>query len=281
MKLDIICAGSYAVSEIYNGLIAAVKQSIHVLDNNNPEITIMIRGVNVPVPRRPNALLLTDEPYEVNRTCKISPRYDLVFTNEHSTLGRHPRALYLPMACSSEIKKRSDDKLYDICHIGGGYPGRRDFIIPVMRHFRNTVLIGHGWPKISMNQSVSVDFKKHLDYYAKSKIVLNIHRNNIYSAFGRLNTQGHPVTHLAPRVWNAAAVGTMQIIDSQRDNALIPSLEKAVTPRELITKCEHYLARKDERATLEQKQHDEAIDHTWADRLGYILYAAQERGLIS
>jgi spore maturation protein CgeB len=184
------------------------------------------------------------------------------------------------MACCSSLKSRDTDKLYDICHIGGAYPGRRDFVIPVMRRFNSTTLVGHSWPKLSFHQIAHVDFDQHIELYRQSKIVLNIHRNNIYSAFGRLNTRGHPVTHLAPRVWNCAAVGSFQIIDDQRDSSLIPSLVKAVTPKDLISKCEYYLAHPDKREELAELQHKEAIKHTWAGRLGYILAIANKCGLI-
>jgi len=279
-RISLKCAGSYAVSEIYNGLKHAIDKSRHTLTDISPQVSIMIRGILVPIPPKPNILILTDEPYEVNKTCRMSSSYNLVFTNEQTTLIRHPGSVYLPLAYDHNLKPKPTPKLYDICHVGGGYPGRRDYIIPAMRKFKNSILVGPKWPRTTKKQLNIVTFDEHIDLYRKSRIVLNIHRNNIYSAFGRLNTQNHRATHLAPRVWNCAAVGSFQIIDAQRDNSLIPSLVKATTPLELIQKCEYYLDNEDELNNLAKQQRKEVKKHSWLYRLGFILSTANKNGLI-
>lgn len=279
-KISLKLAGRYAVSEIYNGLLHAIKKSNHTLIDGNADINIMIRGIKMPPPPKPNMLILTDEPYETDKTCQFSHLYDLVFSNEHSTLNRHKNSVYLPLAYDPILKSSSIRKEYDLCHIGGGYPGRRNLVIPVIKRFQNSVLIGPQWPRIGKARKILVNFEEHIDYYRKSKIVLNIHRNNIYSAFGRLNRQGHPATHLAPRVWNCGAVGTFQIVDSNRDIGMVPSLVTATTAIEIIRKCEYYLANEKEREDLARKQSLEIRPHSWVERLGFILKTANEHGLI-
>jgi len=287
IKISLSCAGSYAVSEIYNGLKHAVENSPHTLSSPGG-LNIMVRGDARKSVPRPNILILTDEPYEVDRTVQFSGKYDLVFTNDRSTLRRHKNAVFLPFGYDPAVitiaKNNNgylDTRPIDICHVGGCYPGRKDFIIPLFKHFtNNTALVGIGWPRLTKNQKQLIPFHDHVTLYKKSKIVVNVHRNNTYSCFGRKNRGKCEATHLAPRVWTCGAVGSFQIVDNMRQSEEVPSLVTVNSPAELINKCEYYLKNKRELAAAAGKQAKEIRPHSWAERLEFIIKTAHLRGLI-
>lgn len=273
LNLSIAYTGSYAVPEIAAGIKAGALSLGHALSRSRADLYIMIRGGGIPPPH-PNILILTDDPYEIDKSATISRDYDLVVTNERRTQSLHTNCIYRPFGYDAKYMQDPPTKFrYRAAHVGGKYPGREGWIAPCKEALGHAlILIGHGWPQAQIRRR-RVSYDEMIELYRDSAVILHPHRNNTYSALGKLNTRNVSATHLAPRIFDTAAAGCLQIIDRERDISILPHLLQADTPSEMIDMARYYSepSHGAEAADLRRKQQNDVVKYSWANFLNSIL----------
>ncbi len=156
-----------------------------------------------------------DDPYEFDFKYKIADYADLIFTNDRWASYHYGRknVFHLPMAASPATHHRPVDgqKSIDIFFCGVGFENRLtllDGLKPVLEQF-NTQIFGDGWDEKNLpftkNQRIPNAILP--DYYAKSKITLNMGRNLHYANERYMLTPSTP----GPRTFEAGMSGALQM----------------------------------------------------------------------
>ncbi|MCH7905028.1 MAG: glycosyltransferase family 1 protein [Armatimonadetes bacterium] len=199
----------------------------------NPDITLVIRGYQIHdlrlgshLPGQKRALILTDEPYETDRTIEFNTgafedTYDVVAVNDSSVVDRHSRGFYLPCASDEFVKVPSVDAKWDICYVGTADKRREQWLREIDRANRGAswCLVGPKWKPKRWNKAASHYQRVKMSHtpgsgylspedvaclYASSRLVLNIHRR------GDANSPN-------PRTYDGIVYGLPILQDARRD----------------------------------------------------------------
>ncbi|MCF1496398.1 glycosyltransferase [Agrobacterium vitis] len=159
---------------------------------------------------------LHDDPYEFDFNWKLNKSADWIFSNDRNTVDyyHHERASHLALAADEthfgEIKPYSERDI-DIFFCGVAYKNRHDIITRLRKTLGRykTCVCGTGWDEnipFCKNQRLSP--AGILDYYSRSKIVLNLGRHH---SIANARFEIVPTTP-GPRTFEAAARGCAQLI---------------------------------------------------------------------
>ncbi len=205
------------------------------------------------------AVYLLDEPYEVNLSSQWSRHYDRVFTCDRATVPVHARfthAAHLPLGYDDTVFRPDGPSIAsDILLLGSPYNTREALLKPLLARFgARMTFVGPQWGAFADAGTHVARFvtpEECAQFYRGAKIVLNIHRDSVWSHFGELNPTAIPATHLNPRFWEAAACGSFQLCDVRADLAEYAPKTPAYTDAgELARKLDYFLG--NERARREQ-----------------------------
>lgn len=157
---------------------------------------------------------LHDDPYEFDYGYKVEEVADVVFSNDKwaSLHYSHSDVFHMPLAASKKThyQQISKDYEHDIFFCGVAFKNRVQLIHDLDRVLSKykTLILGAEWPDHSadylINRTIQND--KLIDYYASSKIVLNMGRHFNYSNHKYLLAPSTP----GPRTFEAAMAGTVQ-----------------------------------------------------------------------
>jgi spore maturation protein CgeB len=165
-----------------------------------------------------NAILafwLHDDPYEFDYSNKACTVADYIFSNDKwsSLHYDHDRVFHLPLAASKTAHWRplTDVKDIDIFFCGVAFPNRVRLVsdlTPILTKFKTTVL-GDQWPenKLSFAKNTRLPNDQLSDYYARSRLTLNIGRDFHYANDRYKLVPSTP----GPRTFEAAMAGTTQL----------------------------------------------------------------------
>jgi spore maturation protein CgeB len=231
-----------------------------------PDLLFAVHGRNVPpelVARYraagiPTAVYLLDEPYEVDLSTTWARTYEWVFTVDRATVSVHAqysRAHHLPLGYDDAIFHPGVPVIgSEILVLGSPFRAREDFLAPVIKDFGPRITwVGPGWRELSSglghHNEGFVPPEGCAAYYRGAKIVINIHRDSVWSHFGEHNCARIEATHLNPRFWEAAACGVFQLVSWRADLELYaPDSAHFRTAAELVTQIGEYLENQSERA---------------------------------
>lgn len=198
-----------------------------------PDLFLAVHGGSVPlgVVERYRAhgvmtgVYLLDEPYEVDRTVQWARHYDYVFSVDQVTLPvhrQHTKAAFLPLAFSDAVFGTEGEKISsDVLVLGSAYKAREIYLSALRDDFGPYVTwVGPGWKGFS---SLGVHHENYVGpvdcarFYRGAKLVINIHRDSIWSHFGELNTSNLIATHLNSRFWESTACGALSLTSYRED----------------------------------------------------------------
>lgn len=162
------------------------------------------------------AYWLFDEPYERDFDWKLGGRADWIFTVDRNSswFWETDRVVHLPLAADPNRHRRDfvplAEREIDLFFCGVAYPNRRD-LVAKLRHTlsrHDSVIRGDGWDEnLKFCRNQRIPNAEMPDYFARSRIVLNIGRQfNIANRLAELvpSTPG-------PRTFEAAAAGVVQM----------------------------------------------------------------------
>jgi spore maturation protein CgeB len=205
------------------------------------------------------AVFLLDEPYEVDFSLTWSPHYHHVFTCDRATVpvhGQFTHAVHLPLGYDDTVFRPDGPAIpSEILLLGTPYNTREALLRPLIGHFGSRMtFVGPQWKTLTTQGTHHDQFvppEGCAQFYRGAKIVLNIHRDSVWSHFGDLNKAGIAATHLNPRFWEAAACGSLQVCDTRGDlGVYAPRTPAYDTADQLATKLDYFLG--NERARREQ-----------------------------
>ncbi len=224
------------------------------------------------------ALLLMDEPYEVDHTQHISHNYDMVLNYEPNTLSYHQNCYYLPFAYDSlglrDIAQDIAPPEFDVCFWGSAFPPRTQ-LLEELQH-RSTLQT-----TIQLGKSLKERQPYHA-YYTTAKqarINLNIHRQPANRDYPHCSNHDHvPATGLNMRFWNLAGIGAFQLNYANREELhRFPQVDTFTSAHELIQKIDYFLEHDQERHTLTQAlQHEILAKHTYIHRVQEIVRLVEQ-----
>lgn len=293
--------GSPFNCSIWNGFSSAFHQLGHdvtIANDSNvpppselstePELVLAVHGGTVPVEKVtqyrergvPAAVHLLDEPYEVDRSTRWARHYDWVFTVDRVTVGihrEHSRASFLPLAYDADVFRR-DGRAYpsDILVLGSPFDARLNLLAPLRRRWgKHVTWVGRGWQSFCpdgrhVEQFVSPEICAR--FYRGAKIVINIHRDPLWSHFGEHNRRGLLASHLNPRVWEATGCGAFQLCTHRSDlTEFAPDMVSFDTTERLDQLLEFHLDNDQERQKTAERVYHQIEPHTYLARVLCLL----------
>jgi spore maturation protein CgeB len=255
-----------------------------------PHIVAAVRKLGVPT-----AVWLLDDPHELDLSARYAACYDIVFTNDRSSVQTHRRfgldpesVHYLPTGCDVELyaPAAEPEPAYasDVLFLGSGFPERVAFLEscePFLRD-RDFRLVGlwtnvprDSWLRRHVVEGV-VPPREAARWYRNAKIVLNLHRDGTGLSSGS-NLRAVAAHAPNPRCFEAAACGAFVLSDDRR-----PGLRECFrvpeempvfkTKEELAHLLDHYLARPDERRAVSAAAMRRArTEHSYGRRMDSLL----------
>ena len=192
----------------------------------NPSVLLSIRKLGVKT-----AVILTDEPMQVDISKQWSKYYEYVFTNEKNTIGEHHNCFYLPVAVNEKIfypRKVEDKYKSDFLIYGSFYKERLDLINEnkCLRDLickYNTILVGARKRETDF-ECVNKFFRENKIFYAEiseyvagTKVSLDIIRNEFKCGlFGETNSKKIRSSYLSPRIFECYASKVYPVIYGSR-----------------------------------------------------------------
>jgi FkbM family methyltransferase len=186
--------------------------------------------------------------------------FDAVFTAqrdgaEQLRKGGVPSAMWLPLACDSELHRKHDvAKTFDLCFVGHLFAGPRAELVELLqRHFRNS-FVGQRF------------FEEMAETYSASRLVFN-------------RSIGNDVNM---RVFEALACGSLLLTNDLRDNGQDELFRDGLhlatynDAEELLDKARFYLRREADRERIAAAGRAEALArHTYRHRMETLLAAVE------
>lgn len=178
------------------------------------------------------ALILTDDPMQVDISTEWSRHYQYVFTNERNTASRHKNCHYLPVAVNELIfnQQTVDPQYVSTILIGGSmYRERFEFIESnrrlcdlLVKH--NTFIVGSRKRDFEKDLRLNGLFKENIisyetmsKYVAGTWISIDIPKDEFKCGmFGEVNKENVRATCLSPRVFETFASGRMCLTSAYR-----------------------------------------------------------------
>jgi len=248
-----------------------------------PELILVVHGADYPTKRVaswkaakvPTAVFLPDEPYEVERSRVWSKHYDWVLTPERNTLAvhaQHARAVFLPLGYDDGIfRLEGPQEKSRILVFGTCFPQREAVVRQLLPAFgADLTVLGMGWPAFGGRCHVRIGPLTPDEYAARYRgadIVLNVYRDDNYSAYGDCNPDMIRATHVNPRSWEAAACGAFQIASTRADaTEFLPDLVQYQTIDELKSKLRFFLDNPEQRKAVASRVLADAARHTYKYR---------------
>jgi len=233
------------------------------------------------------ALILTDEPQQVDVSTQWSSHYDYVFSNERNTVYRHKNCSFLPMAANPDIfYPRDIDEKYksDVLFGGSFYRERVDFIMDDRMYDaiknRNVKCVGarrfeidYTDPRGKWFVENKIDINTMSEYVAGAKIAIDIPRNELSCGiFGEANKMEIKATNLSPRIYECALSNCLVLTDNSREDInnlfpanLFPTYNNHEELKELI---DHYLDNESIRSDVVANQMNFCLgNHTYKNRV--------------
>ncbi len=186
------------------------------------DIMILLRKAIKPWAKM--ALLLTESPYDDSSQEQVAPLFDLVTTNERTSLPRlrmaNPNTIYLPHAFDPDRHRPDapmDDDVpeYDVLFVGTGFKERQELLSSVDWSGINLGLYGT-WPILGSRSKLRqyirgsyISNERAGMLYRKARINLNLFRESM--GFGTNAPRITSAESLNPRALELAALGTFQI----------------------------------------------------------------------
>ncbi len=253
---------------------------LHAVRGHRPDLVLVFKGATVdpeiiaairpaaPVARWAN--WFPDSPHLLDLSLRIGAGYDHCFVFDTSMVDRH-RALgraasYLAEGCDPASHCPLPDAGWPrspIAFVGTHEPDRAKAI----ENLRDLGLItwGPGWPKGPLYGN---DF---IRAFSNADVALNVHQ-----FFGEPPERGRYGTGANRRVFELAAIGTVQLCDAKGDLARnFEAGSEVVTfrdPRELRAAAEGLLADPVRRQSIGARARARALgEHTWRHRLEALL----------
>jgi spore maturation protein CgeB len=271
-----------------------------------PDLVVVMKGHHVSLTALaalrklgiPTALWTFDDPYELEANLEIAGGYDAVFTEEARCLEAYRASggrgvFQLPLGCDQDLHRPapSADPKYesDFCFVGAGYPNRIALLeaLEPMLKSRRVRLFGD-WSRLDrdswLHGCVVPGFLSDAEvvkYYSGAKIVLNIHRDPAEPGYERLNPSGVSADGANCRVFEIAAAGAFQLVDSGRSDLsrhfdIGRELVRFDGPADLARNVEHFLAHDEERRAIAEAGRRRALrDHTYDRRVAELLERVQ------
>lgn len=156
------------------------------------------------------AVWLLDEPYEVDDTSTWAWRFDHVFVNDASTLGRHSGAVTLPVCYDPHLHHDSTEpRTRGVGFIGGGNSTRDRYLSALADAELLDYVVGGSWADPHVQRrclAFNIQAKQTALLYQQTRIVLNVFREQHH-----FNVRGIPATAMNPRIYEALACGALVV----------------------------------------------------------------------
>tara|TARA_Y100000034_G_C6907715_1_gene421748 strand:+ start:2634 stop:3767 length:1134 start_codon:yes stop_codon:yes gene_type:complete len=224
-----------------------------------PDLVIFVHGINIPEEVMQSvtllgiktALILPDEPQEVDISKTYSHVVNYVFTNERNTVEIHQQnsqkhkvfcgddlycVSYLPTAAYTHALDRAAEALphpwrttgycSENLFIGSMYPERYVFLHSIIDAFcndndkvvgpgnaENDKMLGLGHKRVSKKLPYE-EYAKYL--WASTRFIDKPRNENITYPYGKQNKEGIRATNLSPRIYEALYCRCLVITDSTR-----------------------------------------------------------------
>lgn len=231
-------------------------------------------------------LWITEDPYENSVNRNNADLFDLVFTNNSSSVGTYgAKGRHLPFAASptlhfQPIHAENDGYLYDLFFVGTAWPNRVKFI----KHLQSSlaglkVKIALPYnphipaPDLDMEASAYLwktpnsEFSK---FANRSRVTLTLHRD--FSASGNISAAQTP----GPRLFEVALSGAFQLIDMSLPEVSDYFDEDAEFAGfnnldECVEKLKFFLSNPDKRIAIAKAAQERALNaHLYAHRIDKI-----------
>ena len=283
---------------------AALKEALAALRGHPLDWMVAVHGRDLP-PDLPDdlrkrgtrsALLLTDEPYELELSRAYAKGYDLVVTNDPATLdahrAAHPNAQYLPLGFDPGAMRPDPGAApaYDLAFVGTWFKERVRFfeaLWPTLSG-RSCLLAGY-WFKPGdrvPEEDLPGDspLREHVKpmiiwpselcrVYQRTRVSLNLHRGSLWHANpGAVQARG-----VNPRLFEIAGCGAFQMADARDEVRRCFAEDEVVTfhdAGDCARRIGEWLApgrEADRRATAERALRRALAEHTYAHRAGSLL----------
>jgi spore maturation protein CgeB len=231
---------------------------------------------------------LHDDPYEFDSHAKIMGIADLIFSNDRWASQHYPgnHVGHLPLGASPSghtpsAEVEEDKKRWDLFFCGVGFQNRKRMLkdLSGILHRIAAGIYGDEWDvdefSFCKNERIPVDRMK--DYYAASRVVLNLGRDFHYA---NRKYELSPSTP-GPRTFEAAMAGACQMIfaDSLEVADYFDIRSEIVLfdgPSDFETKLSDLLNHPDKRTSIGTAARKRCLkDHTYAARAAVILERAE------
>jgi spore maturation protein CgeB len=222
-----------------------------------------------------SAVWLLDEPYEVDDTAAWSSRFEYVFVNDASTLGRHHgRATVVPVCFDPSVHTpRAGAPHYRVGFIGGSNPTRERLLAELAARDVLDYVVGGPWATASLVarcRAGRVPPAVTAALYQQTAIVINVFRDRHH-----YNRLAHEPTALNPRVYEALACGALVISEWRPEiDVVVPELPTFRSADACADLVAHYLADPADARRVQGICADRLAGHTYAARLRAMLAAA-------
>jgi spore maturation protein CgeB len=283
---------------------AALKEALAALRRHPLDWMVAVHGRDLPLDLPDDlrkrgtrsALLLTDEPYELEHSLRVAKGYELVVTNDPATLdahrANHPNAQYLPPGFDPEVMRPDPEAApaYDLAFVGTWFKERVRFfeaLRPALAG-RPCLLAGY-WFKpgdrvpeedLPGDSPLSEHVKPMIVWpselcrvYQRTRISLNLHRGSLWHANpGAVQARG-----VNPRLFEIAGCGAFQMVDARDEVRRCFAEDEVQTFRDVVDcarQVEAWLApgrEADRRAMAERALRRARAGHTYARRAGDLL----------
>ncbi|WP_200410864.1 CgeB family protein [Virgibacillus salexigens] len=266
----------------------------HVCQQFKPDMILTILGDHLPIyiletiqsGNFKSVLWLTEDPYYTDRSIKILPYFDYIFSIDSNAVAYykrlgHKNVHHLMLGTNPSVfSQRSIERQYDICMVGYPYLERIRLVLLILEKTSYTMqLIGNNWraqwiPKSARSRckviSRWIPPNKVADFYSNSKIILNTLRP--HNEPSNQNTAGILNQSVNNRMFDIASCGSfalMEYIDELptyfQEGKEIVSFQ---TDEDCIYKISQYLNKNELRQEIAESAKDKVLRlHTFASRV--------------
>jgi len=131
--------------------------------------------------------------------------------------------------------------------LGSPYAVREEILEQMRQRWaEHTTWVGPGWRKFSPKGQHIDGFVTPADcarFYRGANMVINIHRDSLWSHQGELNKAQIQATHLNPRFWETGGCGGFQLCSYRSDlEKFSPQTASFKTADELMKKIEYFMS---------------------------------------
>lgn len=221
-----------------------------------------------------SAVWLLDEPYEVDDTSIWSSRFDLVFTNDVSTLHRHRGAHELPVAYAPSLHHpgTDDKRVRRVGFVGGANPTRERLLAGLARRGLLDHVVGGPWREAVLGPlclAANVPAERTAELYRQTEIVVNVFRDRHHFNRDRIEP-----TAMNPRICEALACGALVVSEPRAGVAtLVPELPTFKAEADAATQIERFLAHPPLRAQVQATCAARLAHASYVHRLSTVMDA--------